>query len=293
MDALAGRIIHGVFMRFAWTLLLVTTMAAGSDEPASPEVPLRNVEVVDRDGVATRLVGFYRVSGEDIFRGFLGAAEIQVPYERIVDLKVRPGEPGGRMRAQITLRSGNVVDASFDEREGEQLLAGYAPFGRLMIFFRDLRQLRILGHTAREDLPDYGPPVEGLDVRVTDGEGVATELIGFRRAVGENVIPGARGAASIAIPLRVVKRLEISAKKGSGLGATATLKDGSSLEFRLPAYVEETAYCGEAEFGVFRIRLGKVRTLVVRRETPVLREIEPVAEGGGEGETGAGEQPER
>ncbi|HEX5030761.1 MAG TPA: hypothetical protein VFX78_04825 [Candidatus Eisenbacteria bacterium] len=278
-------------MRIAWALLLVTTLAAGSEEPLSPELPLRNVELVDREGVATRLVGFYRISGEDVFRGFLGAAEIQVPYERIVELRVRPGQPGGRMRAQITLRSGNGVDATFDEREGEQMLSGYAPFGRLTIFFRDVRQLRILGHTAREDLPDYGPPVEGLDVRVTDGEGVATELIGFRRAVGEDVIPGTRGAASIAIPLRVVRRLEIAADKEPGLRATATLKDGSSLDFRLPTYVEETAYRGEAEFGVFRIRLGKVRSLVVRRETPVLREIEPVS--ADEGESGPGEQPER
>jgi hypothetical protein len=279
-------------MRVAWTLLLVAAMAGASEESDSPELPLRNVEVVDRDGVSTRLVGFYRVSGEDIFRGFLGAGEIQVPYERMVEVRVRPAEPGGRMRAQITLRSGNVVDATFDEREGEQLLSGYAPFGRMTLFFRDIRQLRILGHTAREDLPDYGPPVEGLDVRLTDSDGLATELIGFRRSVGEDVIPGTRGAASIAIPLRILKRIEITGDPATpGLRAAATLKDGGSLDFRLPTYVEETAYRGEAEFGTYRIRLGKVRTLVVHRETPMLRETEPL--GPADGEAGAGEQPER
>jgi hypothetical protein len=280
-------------MRVAWMLGLIAAMAPGSEESDSPQVPLRNVEVVDRDGVSTRLVGFYRVSGEDLFRGFLGAGEIQVPYERMVEIRVRPAEPGGRMRAQLTLRSGNVVDATFDEREGEQLLSGYAPFGRMTLFFRDIRQLRILGHTAREDLPDYGPPVEGLDVRLTDSDGLATELIGFRRSVGEDVIPGTRGAASIAIPLRVLKRLEIITGDPAtpGLRAAATLKDGVSLDFRLPTYVEETAYRGEAEFGIYRIRLGKVRTLVVHRETPVLRETEPL--GAADGEPGAGEQPER
>lgn len=261
-------------------LLLVATAVLGDEFDDSAETrPLRNVEMVDREGVATRLVGFYRLSGEDYFRGFLGSGDIQVPYARVVEIRVlAAARPGGRMRAQITLRSGHVVDATFDEREGEQLLAGYAPFGRVMIFFRDIRELRLLGHTARDDLPDYGAPAEGLDVRITDREGQASELIGFRRAVGENMIPGARGAAAIAIPLRIVKRLEISEDKGTRLlRGAATLRDGSTLEFHLPTYVEETTYRGEAEFGTYRIRLGKVRDLVVHRETPVLREIAPLA----------------
>ncbi len=281
-------------MRVTCFLLLVGAVSGGDEIADSPETPLRNVELVDREGVATHLAGFYRLSGEDLFRGFLGAGEIQVPYERVVEIRVlAPTHPGGRMRAQITLRSGSVVDATFDEREGEQLLGGYAPFGRVTIFFRDIRQLRLLGHTAREDLPDYGAPVEGLDVRITDREGLANELIGFRRAVGENVVPGARGAGSIAIPLRIVKRLEITEDKGSPiLRGTALLRDGSTLDFRLPTYVEETAYRGEAEFGTYRIRLGKVRDLVVHRETPVLRDLAPVAAPDGR-DALAGEQPER
>lgn len=281
-------------MRVTCLLLFVAAVAGQDDFVNPPGTPLRNVELIDRDGIATRLAGFYRLSGEDFFRGFLGSAEIQVPYERAVEVQVvAPTHPGGRMRALITLRSGNVVDATFDEREGEQLLGGYAPFGRVTIFFRDIRRLRLLGNTARDDLPDYGPPAEGLDVRVTDREGLASELIGFRRAVGENVIPGARGAASVAIPLRIVKRLEITEEKGSPLlRGAATFKDGSTLEFRLPTYVEETAYCGEAEFGTYRVRLGKVRDLVVHRETPVLREFAPLAEADGH-DTPAGKQPER
>jgi hypothetical protein len=267
-------------MRATWLLLLIAVAAGGDDDLADiPSTPLRNVELVDREGMATRLAGFYRVSGEDTFRGFLGEGEIQVPYSRVAEIRLlAPSRPDGRMRARITLRSGNAVDATFDEREGEQLLSGYAPFGRVTIFFRDIRELRFLGNTARDDLPDYGAPVEGLDVRVTDREGVESEMIGFRRAVGENVIPGARGAATIAIPLRIVRRLDIADEKGSPLlRASAALKDGSSLEFRLPTYVHETAYRGEAEFGTYRIMLGKIRGLVVHRETPVLREFAPVS----------------
>ncbi len=283
-------------MRLACLLLLVVPSAVGDEPVDLPNAtPLRNVELVDREGVATRLFGFYRLSGEDSFRGFLGAGEIEVPYERVVEFRVlAPERPGGRMRAQIALRSGNVVDATFDEREGEQLLSGYAPFGRVTIFFRDIRELRLLGPSTRDDLPDYGAPAEGLDVRITDREGRPNELVGFRRAVGENMIPGARGAAAIAIPLRIVRRLEISGDKEKEplLRGTATLKDGSTLEFRLPTYVEETAYRGEAEFGTYRIRLGKIRDLVVHRETPVLREFSPPAEAGAD-ETEAGELPER
>jgi hypothetical protein len=281
-------------MRVTFLLLLVVAVAAGDEFADLPQTPLRNVELVDREGVATRLAGFYRLSGEDLFRGFLGSGEIEVPYERIVRIGVlAPEKAGGRMRAQITLRSGSVVDATFDEREGEQLLSGFAPFGRVTIFFRDIRELRLLEHTERDDLPDYGAPADELDVRVADKEGHASELIGFRRAVGENVIPGARGAAAIAIPLRIVKRLEISEEKGSPLlRAAATLKDGSALEFRLPTYVEETAYRGEAEFGIYRIRLGKIRDLVVHRETPVLRDVEPLAPAEAD-DAPEGKQPER
>lgn len=266
-------------MRATWLLLLVAAAAGGDDLAEIPSTPLRNVELVDRDGVATRLAGFYRLSGEDSFRGFLGEGEIQVPYSRVAEIRVLAApRPGGRMRARITLRSGNAVDATFDEREGDQLLSGYAHFGRVTIYFREIRELRFLGNTERDDLPDYGTPVEGLDVRVTDREGVASEMIGFRRGVGENVIPGARGAATIAIPLRIVRRLDITEDKGSPiLRAAAVLKDGSALEFRLPTYVHETAYRGEAEFGTYRIMLGKMRGLVVHRETPVLREFAPIS----------------
>jgi hypothetical protein len=259
-------------------LVLLATGAVGEDVWPS-DTPLRNVEITDRAGMSTRLAGFYRLSGEDFFRGFRGAGEVQVPYERVVEISVlAPAHPAGRMRAELTLRSGNVVEATFDEREGDQLLSGYASFGRVTLFFRDLRKVTFLGHTAREDLPDYGPPAEGHDVRVTDREGLSTELIAFRRAVGEDVIPGTRGAASVAIPLRIVRRLEISEGSGSPiLHAAAALRDGTTLEFSLPSYVEETSYRGEAEFGTYRIRLGKLREILVHRATPVLDDIDPLA----------------
>lgn len=256
--------------------VLVLLAAAGADGPR--EVPLLNVEIVDAHGVETKLVGFHRVSGEDYFQGFLGSGEIEVPYSRVSEIRVLgPGNPGGRMRAHFTLRSGKEVAATFDEREGDQLLTGFSTFGRVRIFFRDIRHLKILGKTARSDLPTFGPPAAGVDVRLRDREGVWTELLHFRRASStENTIPGLRGATSIAVPLRIVKRYELKPTPRSPLAAELTLRGGATVKMRLPIYEEETVYVGEAEFGVYRIRLGLVRELEIHRVTPQLRELDPL-----------------
>jgi len=256
--------------------VLVLLAAAGADGPR--EVPLLNVEIVDAEGVQTRLVGFHRISGEDYFQGFLGSGEIEVPYTRVSEIRVQPGHPGGRMRADLTLRSGKEVAATFDEREGHQLCTGFATFGRVRIFFRDIRHLKILGKTAREDLPTFGPPAAGVDVRLRDREEVWTELLHFRRASStENTLPGLRGATSVAVPLRIVRRYELKPTPRSPLAAELSLRDGTTVKMRLPIYEEETVYVGEAEFGVFRIRLGLVRELEIHRVTPQLRELDPLA----------------
>ena len=226
----------------------------------------------------TRLAGFYRISGQDEFQGYLGSGQIEVPYARVRKFDIHaPAHPGGRMRAVLTLRSGNVVQATFDEREGDQLLTGYASFGRVSLFFRDIRQLTILGKTRRKDLPVYGPPTYGMDVRVKDRQGVETELVRFRRAGGENYLPAMRGAASVAVPMRIVSRLEFT---GGGpqklLRAAFSLKSGGTVRMRLPTYEEETVYSGKAEFGTFRISLGKIRELIVHRATPELHDLDPI-----------------
>lgn len=257
-------------------LVLVLLAAAGADGPR--EVPLLNVEIVDAHGVQTALVGFHRISGENYFRGYLGSGEIEVPYARVSEIKVLgPGHPGGRMRADFTLRSGKEVAATFDEREGDQLFSGFAAFGRVRIFFRDIRHVKILGKTARRDLPTFGPPAAGVDVRLLDRQGVWTELLHFRRAGStENTLPGLRGATSVSVPLRIVKRFELKPTSRSPLEVELSLRDGMTVSMRLPIYEEETVYVGEAEFGVFRIRLGRVRELEIHRVTPQLRELDPL-----------------
>ena len=270
---------------FVSACFLMLTAAGVRAAPSEPEegprtVPLRNVTVVDRTGAQFELTGFYHVSGEDRFVGFLGASEIEVPYARVRELRVQaPLHPGGRPRAALTLRSGEVVKATFDQREAEQLFTGYAAYGRVSIFFRDIRRLVLRGNTSRDDLPRYGKPAEGVDVKVTDREGVATEIVRFRRVSVENVIPGVRGAASIAMPLRILERVVFTLPTkptDPHLVGTAHVRSGGKVTFRLPTYEEQSLYRGDATFGILRIRLGKIRELVIHRVSPPLRRLDPV-----------------
>jgi len=276
----------------AFGILALLLGSVAADDPAQT-FPLMNVQIRDREGVTTHLAGFHRISGVNRFEGYLGSAEIEVPYARVREIRIRaPETPGGRPRASLTLRTGDVIHAGFDEREGEQLFTGYADFGRVSIYFRDIRRLRVLGRTRRADLPKYGRPAPGVDARIVDREGVSTELIGFRRAGVENTLPGIRGATSIAVPLRIVKRATLEPARGTTrLAGELVLRKGRSVRFRLPVHEEATVYRGEAPFGRLRIRLASIRRLEVHRTTPVLRDLDPVE--AARGRARDGDQPRR
>ena len=101
-------------------------------------------------------------------------------------------------------------------------------------------------------VPEPGP---GGDVRLTDKKGITTELVAFRRRVGENALHGVMGSMSIEIPLRIVRSLTMVPADGPGLYLIRlALKGDKRLEYRLPVYEEKTYYGGDAEFGEFRIR---------------------------------------
>ena len=259
--------------------------ASVTEEPLEPDgagpriYPLVNASIVDRYGKAYRLVGFHRISGENRFVGYLGQADIEVPYTKIKQAAIAGAEePGGRMRADLRLHSGKLVKATFDQREGEQLFAGYAPFGRVTVYWRDIRKLVVEARTKTTDLPTYGKATHGVDVLLKDRAGTATELIAFRRATGENYVSGLHGAARVEVPLRIVKRARFSRSDDTPLmHCHLELKDRDPLDLRMKSYEEDTVYRGRAEFGDLRIRLGQVRELTVHRSTPVLRDLDPVA----------------
>ena len=275
-------------------LLLTLFATAAFARPPAREVPLLNVEIVDARGVQTRLVGFHLLNGEFRFQGFLGAARVEVGYERIREIRIEtPNPAGGRWRSTVLLRTGKQVKVAFDEREGELLMSGFAPFGRVSFYLRDVRLLKILGRTKKSDLPAYGPPARGVDVRLRDRFGVQTELVRFHRPTGEDVILGQRGASTVAIPLRILEHLVIKRDERPLLACEAKLRNGDRIEFRLPAYAEREMYRGEAEFGSFRIRIVEVRELVVHRPTPALRDLDPVAAAAGEKPKASKDQPPR
>ena len=181
-------------------LAIFSPSAVASAQAEEKERPLYNVEIVDASGLESKLVAFYRLSADDKFRGFRGSAQIEVLYTRIRTMQISPpGHPGGRMQIVMTLQSGKQVDASFDDREGELLFGGFTEYGRARIFFRDIRKLKFLGKTRREDLPKFGEPGPGVDVRLTAKKGITTELVAFRRRVGENALHGVMGSMSIEI----------------------------------------------------------------------------------------------
>lgn len=241
------------------------------DTPAS--VTAHNVRVTDKSGVATDLVAFYRLSGEAFFRGSLGAADIEVPYARLKQIVISPAvRPGLDMRAMLHLRSGRKVSAMFGSREGRVMFTGLASFGRLQIFFQDVRRLEFMGPTKKTDLPDFGEADSGLNVRLVDREQIESELIFFRRAVGRNQLPGVLGSATIDIPFRIVRRLRVWPREAGEMHrAEAVLRSGATLSFYVPVAEESLILRGDAEFGLLRIRLGDVRRVDVRGVTRLPR----------------------
>lgn len=241
--------------------------------------PLVNVDITDSRGVKSQLVGFHRVSGENRFVGYLGSAEIEVPYSKIKVAKISAAaEPGGRMRAHFRLDSGKLVKATFDERECDQLFSGWAEFGRVTIYWRDIRHMIVTGRTKTTDLPKYGKATTGVDVLLKDWNGTATELVAFRRATGDNFISGLRGISRVEVPLRIIRKATFHRPADSPLLKCALdLRDRKPIRLVLKNYEEAKVYRGRAEFGDLRIRLSQVREIVVHRSTPKLRDLDPVA----------------
>lgn len=254
-------------MRALICTFLLTTAAFAQGAMTRPE---RDVVLIDARGFVTRLTGFRRVSGDDNFRGYRGAARILVPFDRVREFEVRPA-PGGAARTRVRIHpvEGEPIEAEYDEQEGGGLYAGFANFGKITIFFRDIRRLTILRKSDPEKAPEFLDEGFGVDAEVRDLRNVKTRLTGFRRLAGGDRILGIRGSMHVTIPTRRLKRLVLARDEDSRLlKATASLRDGSQVAFHLPPYEEKTVYGGRSDLGRFRITLGDLRELVVSRATP-------------------------
>lgn len=263
----------------ALPLLLLAPLAAARPAGDAETVPLYNVGVEDARGARLELAGFHRVSGPDRFEGYVGSAAVEVPYSRLREVRVfPPAAPGGRMRARLTLLSGNEVDATFDQREREARVVGFWKFGRASLAFGDVRSIRFVGRTARADLPDFGPPGPGIDARLVDAAGVTLEVVEFRRSAGTNSFRLLYGASLLEIPARIVRSLRVGVAPEPGLRPVeVVIADGAALQAAIPTYEEAAVYRAEAEFGSLRIRLGDVREIHAHRPTPALRDLDGAA----------------
>ena len=249
-----------------WILLVAAVGAQGR----GGRLAMRDVEIVDARGVVTRASAFRRVSGDDVFRGYRGMGRIEVPYDRLRELRISPPvSVGGRKRIRLVPHEGDAIDAEFDEQENDVLFSGRAHFGRISIFFGDIRRLTVLGKTDPKSLPKEADDYHGLDAKVRDRRNVVTELSGFRRLAGSDHIRGLRGAMTISVRMSGLKRLVIAQNEHTGLMAcTATLQSGRLVAFQLPTYEERTVFGGESEFGRYRIQLADIREVIVLRASP-------------------------
>lgn len=191
------------------------------------------------------------------------------------------------MQLRAVLDDGARVDAEFDEREGEHRFTGIAEFGRASLFFRDIRHLRVV----RANTTGPGEAVDEagrhpVRARVTDRQGVVTDLEHFRRYAGENVLRARRGSLSVAVPLAWIERIEVAHDPRSAmLALTVRLRrDEQTQRLQLPIPEEKVLYGGSAAFGAFRIPLGELRQIQVI-------EVEEVPEDSG-ATGGDGEAPE-
>ena len=251
----------------ACALLVLLPLLDGAAAAPAPVRLHKEVELIAATGERVFLKGFHRALRGDLLHGYRGSAEIEIVWDRIRELEIRPGEtPGARMGLTALLDDGERVEAEFDEREGEQRFSGVATFGRVSLFFRDIRYLRVVRATTEGagDAVDQAAS-RAVRARVLDRQGIATELDRFRRYAGENVLRACRGALSVAVPLAWIERVELAPDPRSPMLALRIALRGVSEEQRLnlPIPEEKVLYGGQASFGAFRVSLGDLRAVEV------------------------------
>jgi hypothetical protein len=106
-----------------------------------------------------------------------------------------------------------------------------------------------------------------LDVKVTDTQGVATEVLDFGFATGANLLQAHRGDAEVDLPLRLVRSLEIGeiVERSRKAPCRATLRTGKVVQLEIDHTEMIRLLAGTTDFGDYRIRLAKVRRLDVLR----------------------------
>lgn len=105
------------------------------------------------------------------------------------------------------------------------------------------------------------------DARVTDKKGVTTDVKEFGYVTGLNILMAYRGEAEVEIPFRLIRSLEIGefVPETRRAAVTATMKTGKTFALEIDAVEDGRLLRGKAEFGEFRIRMGKIKRLDLLR----------------------------
>src|SRR5262245_16531630 len=101
------------------------------------------------------------------------------------------------------------------------------------------------------------------DARVLDKKGISTDVREFGYITGQNVLMAYRGDADVEIPWRLIRSLELSdfVAETRRSKVTATMRSGKVYALEIDAIEEGRLLRGKADFGEYRIRMGKVRRL--------------------------------
>lgn len=101
------------------------------------------------------------------------------------------------------------------------------------------------------------------DARVTDVKGVVTDVKDFGYTTGVNILLAYRGEADVEIPFRLIRSIELGeyVPETRRASCTVTLRTGKAISLEIDAIEGGRLLSGKAEFGEYRIRMGKIRRL--------------------------------
>jgi hypothetical protein len=101
------------------------------------------------------------------------------------------------------------------------------------------------------------------DARVVDRKGVTTDVKELGYVTGVNILLAYRGEAEVEIPFRLIRTLEIGefVPETRRAPCTATMKAGKTVALEIDAVEDGRLLRAKADFGEFRIRMGKIRRL--------------------------------
>ena len=116
-----------------------------------------------------------------------------------------------------------------------------------------------------------GPASErlrALDAEITavviDKQGVRTELTGFGPLFGPHFLSAYLGDAQVQIPYSKIRSFRVGELVDQFAPVDILMNDGSTVRVRLEAVDVSTMLAGNASFGYFKIKIGKIASCTMQ-----------------------------